>query len=46
MNTVCHDMVHWSRRGVRRRRFLRTASLAGLAAGSLNLRELVSLKAG
>ncbi len=45
MNASWHDMVNMTRRGVNRRRFLHTVSAAGLAAGTLSFRDLVSLQA-
>lgn len=45
MNTTWHEMVNINRQGVNRRGFLHTVSAAGLAAGTLGFRDLISLQA-
>jgi len=45
MNATWHEMVKMNRHGFNRRRFLHTVSAAGLAAGTLSFRDLVSLQA-
>ena len=45
MNASWHETVNLSRTGINRRRFLHTVSAAGLAAGTLSFRDLVSLQA-
>lgn len=44
MFPIRHDLIHWTRQGFNRRRFLRAASATGVA-GAYSLRDLVSLKA-
>ncbi len=45
MSTSIHELIQWGRRGFSRRRFLHTVSAAGVAAGTLGFRDLMSLQA-
>ncbi len=45
MSTYAHDQINITRRGVSRRRFLRTVSAGSVAAGTLGFRDLMTLQA-